>query len=242
MHTWARGPFLGFDTETTGVDARRDRIVTAALVLRDARGTRQRTWLIDPGVEIPVAASEIHGVTTAHARAEGAHPRTALDELATELAWAIGSGIPVVAYNASFDVTLLEHELVRWGLPTLADRLGRAPAPVLDPLVLDRALDRHRPGKRKLGDLCRHYRVETTDRLHTAEVDVLATLDVLACLVRSFPELGERSLTDLHEWQRDCHREWATGFNEWRLQEGLLGEGADPEWLAPVRPVAALGR
>src|SRR5690606_33924504 len=160
MHSWARGPFLGFDTETTGVDPRHDRIVTAALVLRDGRGTRQRTWLVDPGVEIPAAAAEIHGVTTDHARAEGMHPRTALEEIATELAWAIDAGIPVVVYNACFDITLLEHELVRWGLPTLADRLGREPGPVLDPLVLDRALDRYRSGKRKLVDLCRHYRVE----------------------------------------------------------------------------------
>lgn len=235
MHSWARGPFLGFDTETTGVDPRHDRIVTAALVLRDARGTRQRTWLVDPRVEIPAAAADIHGVTTDHARAEGMHPRTALEEIATELAWAIDAGIPVVVYNACFDITLLEHELVRWGLPTLADRLGREPGPVLDPLVLDRALDRYRSGKRKLVDLCRHYRVEAGDRLHTAEVDVLATLQVLDCLVATFPELGGRSLADLHDWQRECHREWAVGFNEWRVREGLPGIGADPEWLPPMR-------
>src|SRR5690625_1830028 len=176
MTSWAGGPMLGFDTETTGVDVEQDRIVTAALVLRDASGTRQRTWLIDPGVEIPTAASDIHGITTDHARAEGMAPHTALDQLAAELARAIAAGIPVVAYNACFDITLLERELRRWRLPTLAERLGRTPGPVLDPLVLDRALDRYRPGKRKLLDLCRQYRVHALDNLHTAEVDVPGTL------------------------------------------------------------------
>ena len=239
MDTWASGPFLGFDTETTGVDPRRDRIVTAALVLRDARGTRQRTWLIDPGVEIPTVASDIHGVTTDHARAEGTAPRAALEEIATEVAWAMAGGIPVVAYNACFDLTLLDHELLRWGLPTLPERLGRAPGPVVDPLVLDRSLDRERKGKRKLVDLCAHYGVQTDDRLHTAEVDVLATLAVLDRLLTAFPELGTRPLADVHEWQGERHREWVVRLNEWRASEGLPAE--DTAWL-PAAPTAPAGR
>lgn len=233
---WAHGPVLGFDTETTGVDVREDRIVTAALVRRDAAGTRQRTWLIDPGVEIPTVASDIHGITTEHARAEGAAPRVALGEIAGELVDAFRAGVPVVAYNASYDLTLLDHELVRWGLPTLAERLGRAPGPVLDPLVLDRALDRERPGARRLVDLCQHYRVEALARLHTAEVDVAATLEVLDCLVRAFPELPARSLAELHEWQRGCHREWAAELTAWRAENGRPGPGPEPEWLPALLP------
>lgn len=239
MHSWVTGPFLGFDTETTGVDPRTDRIVTAALVMRDTRETRQRTWLVDPGVEIPQAASDVHGITTDHARAEGVQPRQALEELATELTSAVRAGVPVVAYNACFDVPLLEHELARWGLPTLTDRLGGPPGPVLDPLVIDRALDRERPGKRKLVDLCRHYRVPTRAALHTAEVDVLATLDLLDCLLRTFPELCGRSLEELHGWQRAWHRAWAVSHNDQRLREGLTGPGVDLEWLAPLEPGAA---
>ena len=238
MHGWGSGPFLGFDTETTGVDVSTDRIVTAALVYRGPGGTRQRTWLIDPGIEIPEAASDIHGITTDHARAEGAQPREALEELAAELAAAIGSGVPVVAYNACFDLMLLEHELTRWGLATLTQRLGRAPGPVLDPLVIDRALDRYRPGKRKLVDLCQHYRVGAGAELHTAEVDVHATLDVLGCLVAAFPELAQRSLPELHELQRGWHRQWAQSFNGWRERRGYTGPGADLEWLPSLQEAA----
>lgn len=236
MTSWSTGPLLGFDTETTGVDVRSDRIVTAALVMRDAHGTRQRTWLIDPGVDIPAAASAIHGITTERARAEGQSPATALDELAGEITRAQLAGVPLVAYNASFDVAILEHELTRWGLPTVADRLGGDIGAVLDPLVIDRGLDRYRRGKRTLSDLCQHYRVTATAELHTAEVDVLATMSVLDCLVATYPELGGMPLAALGDWQRDRHREWAESFNSWRTRQGFEGPGADTGWLPRHEP------
>ena len=45
-----------FDLETTGVDPREARIVTAFIGLIDADGELERgtDWLADPGVEIPV--------------------------------------------------------------------------------------------------------------------------------------------------------------------------------------------
>ncbi|HLS49510.1 MAG TPA: exonuclease domain-containing protein [Actinomycetaceae bacterium] len=227
---WVNGPWLGFDTETTGVSPQDDRIVTAALVLRDATGMRQRTWLIDPGVPIPQAAADVHGVTTELARERGQAPAQALEELATELAHFLAQGVPVVAFNASFDLTILEHELVRHGLPGLVQRLGRAVVPVIDPLVLDRAVDPYRKGKRRLGDLCDHYEVITDADLHTAEVDVIATLGVLEALAIRYPQVGEMALADLHAWQQGEHARWAEGFNAWRASRGLPGPGADPSW------------
>lgn len=230
---WAQGPLVGFDTETTGVDVGYDRIVTAAVVLRvPGVSTDVRTWLVDPGVEIPAEAAAIHGITTEHARAHGAAPAVALDEIAAELAAHLREGVPVVAYNASFDLSLLDAELARHGLPTLPERLGRAVTPVLDPLVLDRWQDRYRPGKRRLGDLLEHYGVQAADALHTADVDVLATLDVLDALVRRFPVLGELSLEQLHEAQVGAHDTWARSFNEWRATQGLQGPGASTAWPA----------
>ncbi|QAY64488.1 DNA polymerase III subunit epsilon [Xylanimonas allomyrinae] len=233
--SWARGPLVGFDTETTGVDVTHDRIVTAAVVLRiPGVSTDVRTWLLDPGVEIPAEAAAIHGVTTQHARAHGAPAAVALEEIAAELTAHLREGVPVVAYNAAFDLSLLDAELARHGLATLPQRLGHAVTPVLDPLVIDRWQDRYRRGKRRLGDLVAHYGVQTADSLHAADVDVLATLDVLDSLLRHFPRLADLTLEQLHEAQVGAHHAWALTFNEWRAGKGLEGPGASTAW--PVEP------
>lgn len=239
MSSWGEGPFLGFDTETTGVDVERDRIVTAALVRRDRGHTRARIWLIDPGVEIPEAATAIHGISTARARTEGADPALALSQIADELARAQLDGVPVVAFNAAFDLAILDHELARHGLPSLAERIGHPCTPVIDPLVLDRALDPDRAGTRRLADLCAHYAVGDRDGLHTAEVDVVATLDVLAGIAARFPQITDLPLRALHRWQAEQHEEWAVALNAWRAAQGVPGPGAAPGWPVPrAAPVA----
>ncbi|MDD9207096.1 exonuclease domain-containing protein [Georgenia sp. 10Sc9-8] len=234
MSGWPAGPFLGFDTETTGVDVERDRIVTAALVRRDAAGIRVRTWLIDPGVDIPPAATAVHGITTERARAEGVSPARALSQIADELVETQDRGVPVVVYNAAYDLAILHHELHRHGLPTLVDRLGRECMPVIDPLVLDRGLDRDRAGKRKLHDLCRHYEVAEEADLHTAEVDVVATLDVLTRITDRFPQVARAPLAEVHRWQTAWHRDWAAAVNSRRSDPSLAGPGANPVWPMPV--------
>ena len=235
--SWHTGPFLGFDTETTGVRVRADRIVTAALVERTGTGpaatTTVTTWLADPGIEIPAAAAAIHGVTTEIARRDGRPAAQVVDEIAERLTAAQRAGTPVVAFNAAFDLTILDAELARYGLPTLPERLGRPVSPVLDPLVLDRGVDRYRRGKRTLTDLCAHYRVTTADALHRADADVVATLDVLAAIVGRYAELQGQSLDELHAWQVAKHRAWAQNFNGWLESKGRTPDVSE-HW--PVDP------
>ncbi len=230
--SWTAGPVVGLDTETTGVDVDTDRIVTAAVVRREPGATSVTTWLLDPGVAIPDVATAIHGVTTARARTVGRPAAAALDEIAAELVDALAHGEPVVAYNASFDLTLLDVELRRHGLATLAERLGRPVRAVIDPLVLDRHLDASREGARRLGDLCDHYGVPTAD-LHRADADVLATLDVLDALARAFPEIGALPLDELHELQVSAHERWVDHVAAARAGRGAEGPGPEPAW--PVR-------
>lgn len=239
--SWVQGAVVGFDTETTGVDVTHDRVVTAAVVRRTPTGSTVTRWLIDPGVEIPATATAIHGITTEHARADGRPAAGALGEIADHLVGALRRGEPVVAFNAAFDLSLLDAELRRHRLATVPQRLGRAVAPVLDPLVLDRMIDRYRPGKRRLGDLCAHYGVDTAD-LHRADADVAATLDVLVAMTRRVPGLAATDLPVLHDQQQAAHRAWAEGFNAWRHERGLVGPGADLDWPARAarEPAAAL--
>ncbi|MFD1506624.1 DNA polymerase III subunit epsilon [Georgenia yuyongxinii] len=234
MTSWLQGPLLGFDTETTGVDVATDRVVSAALVRRDGAGSTTRTWLLDPGVDIPAGATAINGITTEHARTHGAAPSTALEEIAAEIAAAQAAGVPLVAYNAAYDLALLEHELARHALPGLAERLSGGLL-VLDPLVLDRHVDGSRRGPRKLVDLCEVYLVPTGE-LHTAEVDVVATLDLLAQMAGRHPQLVAATPNQLHATQVAAHEEWARSYNRWRARRGLSWPGADRGWPLPEEP------
>lgn len=234
MTTWLDAPLMGFDTETTGTDVSADRVVTAALVLSTGAGRETEsisTWLIDPGIEIPEAASAVHGISSAYARDHGIAPVQGLDEVADILAETLEQDIPIVAYNATYDLSILEAELQRHGLPTLRDRLGREIAPIIDPLVLDRHLDRYRRGDRKLGTLCGHYGVSQDGALHSADVDVSATLDVLRCLCGHFGELCGMTLPELHQMQVSAHRAWADDF-----QQYLRRKGRDAT-ISPVWPL-----
>ncbi|CAM5782652.1 DNA polymerase III subunit epsilon OS=Cellulomonas persica OX=76861 GN=CPE01_19410 PE=4 SV=1 [Cellulomonas persica] len=216
--SWAKVPLLGFDTETTGVDVRRDRVVSAALVRRDATGSHVRTWLIDPGIEIPAAAGAIHGLTTEHVRAHGAEPGPALDEIADEIAAALLGGSALVAYNADFDLAVLDAELERHGRAPLAQRLGGAVRPVLDPMVLDRMADPTREGGRRLVDLCEHHDV-VTGLLHTADADALATLDVLERVISASPALAAAGPQELHDRQAVAVAAWRAAYHARKAAE-----------------------
>jgi len=237
--SWLDETMVGFDTETTGVSPAHDRIVTAAVITRVGTGApTARTWLIDPGVEIPARATEVHGISTERARAHGAQPARALEEIASILASALAAGFPVVAFNAQYDMSILEAELARHGLPTLAQRLGTV-APIVDPLVLDRHLDRWRKGKRKLIDMCATYGVEVdATGLHAADNDVIATLDVLQAMAARYPALREVALADLHDQQVEAHRVWATEFASWLRSKGHTDDLPNPAW--PVGTAAAV--
>ena len=52
-----------FDTETTGIDTAQARVVSSTIALLGASGEvlERYDWLIDPGVEIPQAAANVHG-------------------------------------------------------------------------------------------------------------------------------------------------------------------------------------
>ncbi len=209
---WPQRTIIGFDTETTGVNPLEDRLVTCSLVSVSANGIDRRYWLADPGVEIPEQASRVHGITTEEARSKGRPITEVLSEISDVLVAHMQGGNPVVAFNAQFDFTLLEAELRRHDLATIAQRLGTWPHPVVDPYLLDRSVDRFRKGKRRLEDLCAFYKVDGGD-FHNAEADVLATLRVLGALLRAHPTLARESLEQVQSRAAQANAEMIEFFN-----------------------------
>ena len=135
---WHEGRLAAFDVETTGVHPASDRIVTAAVSLvGGGLETVSRDWLVDPGVEIPAGATAVHGITTEMARAEGRPSAEAVEEITTLLAEQVLAGVPIIAFNARFDLTMLDREARRHGVVPLIDRVGgEAGMLVVDPREL----------------------------------------------------------------------------------------------------------
>jgi DNA polymerase III subunit epsilon len=211
--SWADGPLLACDLETTGTDTATDRIVTATVIsIVPGRDPDIRTWLADPGIEIPAEATGIHGVSTDHARQHGQNAVTVVAEVAETLAAVWRESTPLCVMNAPFDLSLLNAELRRHHQRGL-----EVSGPVVDPRCIDKHLDRYRKGKRTLGDLCTHYRVRL-DTAHDSTGDALACARLAWRLAKKYPtQIGTRPLGDLHRdqigWFRAQQHDFA-GFLE----------------------------
>lgn len=226
---WLSGDALAFDVESTGTDVFGDRIVTACAVLVGQSGAFFRgRWLLNPGVPIPAAATAVHGITDDMALVNGMDPATALDAISNTLTDAWGLRLPVIIMNAHFDLSMLRAELERYELPKM--RVG----PVLDPLVIDRACDPYRKGRRNLTALAHHYIVKQ-DAAHTSDGDALTAARVVWRQARAYVDLQSKSLDEMQAFQAKAHAEWAGQF-EVRLRQQGRPEAINRDW--PVRRAA----
>jgi DNA polymerase-3 subunit epsilon len=247
---WHRGPLALFDTETTGVDPHRDRIVTAAIVETtpgQAQPSRSSCWLIDPGIPIPESAAAIHGITTGRAREDGMDAAGAVHEIAEHLIRLSRSGIPVVGHNVRFDLTMLWADLVRHGSP-LADDVHSL-RPVIDTMILDRWVDPWRPkqptarrkdpakcGSRKLVDTARVYGIRVDESAaHGAEYDAL-TSGRIAWQICETHAGATVPATELHDVLVGLAREQADSFGAWLVKQGKTDDVAR-EWPWQPPPV-----
>lgn len=218
-----------FDLETTGVEVGTSRIVSAHVGVLDAAGCvlERHDWLADPGVEIPDAATVVHGISTERARREGGPAAVVVAEIVAALRGILQRGIPVVVYNAPYDLSLLHHEALRHGLEPL-----REPAPIVDPLVLDRAVDRFRRGKRTLVATAAHYGVPLEDA-HDAGADAVAAGRVAQAIARAHPEHLDLPCAELHGRQQIWFAEQSASFQQWMRRERDPGFWCSTDW--PVR-------
>lgn len=223
--SWHLGRMAGFDIESTGPDPLTARIVTACIVqCGGGHPVDSATWLSDvDGQPIPDEAAAIHGVTTEHAQKEGAPLRDVVGELLAALTQVIASGVPVVAMNARYDLTLLDREAERFGLDPLP--LG----PVIDPFVIDKHADKYRKGSRKLTALCGHYQVPIGDA-HQADADAIAACRVAWRQGTRYAPLAAMGLEQLHRAQVEWAAEQAASLQEYfrKKDPSAVVEGAWP--------------
>lgn len=230
-----------FDLETTGIDVTRDRIVTAHVGVLDHHGAEiaARTWLADPGIPIPAGATAIHGITSERAHRDGAPAAQVIAGVVAALRSLLDQGVPVVAYNAAFDFSLLAHEARRHRMAPLEN-----PSPVIDPLIIDKTYDRYRPGKRTLEIVAAHYGVDLIGA-HDASADAVAAGRVAQALAQRFPL--PPSAGELHTRQIGWARAQAASLTDYFVRIGRIDptERVDGRWPVrdgdPARQNASLG-
>lgn len=230
--SWHQGPLLLMDTESSGLDTDHDRIVTCTLIgIQPGHEPHLGQWLIDPGIEIPAPAAAVHGITTSHARDHGQAPAVALEQITTWLARAITRDIPLVLFNAQYDLTLLDRELRRHQIPGTAGMLDDAT--VIDGFVIDKQLDR-RKGSRKLTDQAKHYGLPTF-AAHDATADALTAGRLAWALAYRYPAELQIPLPDLHAKQKQWKAAQARSFRAYLQRSGKDASDVHEEW--PVRPL-----
>jgi len=176
MHQAAPPPiFVAFDTETTGLSPIEDRVVEIAGAAFGPDGSPLGCFeqLVDPGIPIPEALTQIHGITDAMVQGK---PR--IEQVLPEFLRFAGDAV-LVAHNAPYDVSMLMVTLLK---------MGAVPTPgnlVLDTCTLARAAF---PGARdyRLGTIAEHLGI-ARGRAHRALADVEACREVFLRVLSSCP-------------------------------------------------------
>jgi DNA polymerase III epsilon subunit family exonuclease len=176
--------FVAIDVETTGLDPRRDAVVSlAAIPFVHGQPTQGFVTLVDPGRAIPPASTRIHGIDDRRVR--GA---PSIADVLPNVDDALAGRI-VVGHDVAFDLTVLAH----------ARRvLSRA-----EPGCI--ALDTHRLAVALHPSWRRHAELESlAERLgigvvgrHTADGDACLAGRILMALLPQFRARGVRTIGDL---------------------------------------------
>ena len=157
--------YAALDVESTGMNPRKDRIVSLAIALLDQDLNVMSSFhhRFQPGVKIPPEATARHGITDDDVKGLGMFRDVALRVRSILLSQ------PIIGYNVAFDLTMLHHELHRAGVAGLPPKL-----PVIDPFKI---FCQDHP--RTLTAAMKVYCSKSHDRAHDALEDVKATLEVL---------------------------------------------------------------
>jgi DNA polymerase III subunit epsilon len=171
-------PLFFFDLETTGTDPAKDRIVEFAYrkVMPDL-SEKAASRLVNPGIPIPIEASEVHHITDEMVKDQPLFRQVA-KSLYAELA-----GCDLAGYNIlNFDVPLLWEEFYRAGIEWDLDGVR-----IVDSYAIWQKLQ-----PRKLLNAAREfapdYPIDET-ALHEAGADVLAVTEVLRGQCARYPDV-----------------------------------------------------
>lgn len=170
-----KNPLVFIDLETTGIDVINDRIVEISALKIMPNGKKEiKTLRINPTIPIPHEATAIHGITDDDVKNE-----PTFKELAKNLAQFM-EGCDLAGFNSNrFDFPLLAEEFLRAEVDF--DFRKRK--------FIDVQTIFHKMEKRTLEAAYKFYCEKDLEGAHGAEVDTIATFEVLKAQLDRYSEL-----------------------------------------------------
>ncbi|WP_159950763.1 3'-5' exonuclease [Polaribacter septentrionalilitoris] len=190
-------PIVFFDLETTGVNIGTDRIVEISILKVFPNGNKEsKTWLVNPEIEIPKEATDVHGITNEEVVTE-----PTFKELAPKVSEMIADS-DLAGFNSNrFDIPLLAEELMRAGIDF--DMKTRK--------AIDIQVIFHKKEQRTLSAGYQFYCGKELEGAHGAEADTNATYEILLAQLEKYDDI-ENSVDALSEFSTHGKRADFAGF------------------------------
>lgn len=187
MNLSLTNPIAVFDLETTGVNTSTDRIVEISIHKVFPNGKSEtRTHRVNPGIPIPAKTTAIHGIST-----EDVANEPFFKDLAPNL-YIFLNDCDLAGFNSNrFDVPLLVEEFHRAGYDF----------DVTNRNLVDVQNIFHKKEQRTLVAAYKFYCNKDLEGAHSAEVDTLATYEILEAQLALYPDL-KRDAKSLNDFTR----------------------------------------
>ena len=190
-------PICFFDLETTGVNVSLDRIVEISILKIFPNGNKEsKTWLVNPGVPIPLEASNIHGITNDIVKNEPLFKMIASDIKS------MINNCDLAGFNSNkFDIPLLAEELLRSEIDFSLDNVA----------TIDVQNIFHKMEQRTLSAAYQFYCGKSLDNAHSSKADTLATFEVLESQIEKYNDL-ENNVSFLSDFSKRVKNVDLAGF------------------------------
>jgi len=167
-------PLCFFDLEATGTNVAKDRIVEISILKIFPNGNREiKTWLVNPTVTISKEVVAVHGITN-----EKVANEPTFKELAP-VVYEMIKGCDLAGYNSNrYDIPLLAEEMLRAGVDF----------DMKNALSVDVQTIFHKMEQRTLSAAYKFYCGKELEGAHGAEVDTMATYEVLKSQLDRYEE------------------------------------------------------
>lgn len=181
-------PAIVFDLETTGVNFTHDRIIELSIIKIHPDGLEEtKTRRINPGIPIPAASTEVHGITD-----EDVADCPTFDQVAKSLYEWI-KGCDIIGFNSNkFDVPMLVEEFLRAGVDV----------DLSDVKLIDVQNIYHKLERRNLSAAYQFYCGKELENAHSAEADTRATYEILMAQLDHYPNDLVNDVASLSEFSR----------------------------------------